>query len=480
MVVGLLAACSGSGDDETGSTTTATNARATTTTAPPATTEAPVEGAADVGDAYFPGLGNGGYDVGSYDLALDVDPTGGGSIAGTATIEATAAQALASFNLDLVGLEVTSVTVDGATAVVGRDGRELRVQPATPIASGDAFEVVVGYAGTPAPIPSGVELLPEVGWFDLPGDSGGYVLSQPSGAATWFPVNDHPADKATYTFHITVPEGMEAAAHGVLEGSTTANGRTTWTWRMDDPMASYLAIAVIGQLTFAEPVDVGGVLVRNVFADSVAADVGSTFDRQPAMLEFFAEQFGPYPFDAYGAAVVDVSLFVALETQTLSLFGRDLLGAGELVIAHELAHQWFGNAVSPRTWQDIWLNEGFATYAQWLWFEHRGVAEVAEQAREAHAHLADTGAGDLPPGDPGAEDLFHPSVYERGALTLHALRATVGDEPFFEILRRWVAERSGGAATTADFVATAESVSGAELDPLFQEWLYAPSLPALP
>ena len=476
--VAALVACSGGGDGQGAATTT--SARPTTTAVATTTTEAAVEGAASLGDPYYPGLGNAGYDVASYDLALDVDPTGDGALDGVATIEATATETLSSFHLDLAGLEVASVTIDDVPAVTTREGAELRIEAPAALAAGTAFTTVVRYRGTPQPVDSGVDVLPDVGWFDLPGDAGSYVLSEPAGASTWFPVNDHPADKATYTFRVTVPEGMEAAANGVLDGSETAGGRTTWTWRMDDPMASYLAIVVIGQLTFEDAGSAAGVPIRNVYADAVAASAGRTFARQGEMLEFFAGQFGPYPFDAYGAVVVDADLFVALETQTMALFGRDILGGGELVVAHELAHQWFGNAVSPATWQDIWLNEGFATYAQWLWFEHRGLMTVAASAGEAHDQLARSGLGDLPPGDPGVEGLFHPSVYERGALTLHALRNAIGDDAFFATLRQWVADHSGGAASTADFQSLAEQVSSTDLQALFDEWVYAPELPALP
>jgi aminopeptidase N len=484
IVAGLATTVASCGGGDPADQSTTTTVEATPSSSPTTTTAAPVvaaDGATGVGDPYYPELGNGGYDVESYDLALDVDPTGAGRIDGVATIEATATESLTSFTLDLSGLEVAGVTVDGAEAAVSRDGLELRVEPASPIAAGARFSTVVRYGGTPRVVDSGVEVLPDVGWFDLPGDAGSYVLSEPSGAATWYPVNDHPSDKATYTFRIAVPEGMEAAANGVLSGSSTAGGRTTFTWEMAEPMASYLAIVVVGQLTFQDAgTAADGTVIRNVFADAVVGQVGDTFARQGAMVDFFATQFGPYPFDAYGAVVVDRMLFVALETQTLSLFGTDILGGGELVVAHELAHQWFGNAVTLSTWQDIWLNEGFATYAQWLWFEHRGIAPVDELAAEAHAGLAGSGLGDLPPGDPGVDGLFSPSVYDRGALTLHALRATIGDDAFFATLRRWVADLSGGAASTADFQAIAEAESGADLDALFQEWLYASALPALP
>jgi aminopeptidase N len=476
FLAGAASACGG-GDGRSSPATAGTAGGAGTTTT---TSVAPAAGEPGVGDPYFPALGNGGYDVDAYDLALDVDPTGAGRLTGVATIEATAVEALSSFHLDLDGLEVRSVMVDGEEAAFRRDGPELRIDPADPLAAGAGFTTVVRYDGAPRPSRSGVELLPDVGWFDLAGDAGSYVLAEPSGAATWFPANDHPSDKATFTFRVTVPAGLAVAANGTLQGSRTDAGRTTWTWRMDDPMATYLATVVVGDLVLTEPVQVGGVTIRNAFAEAHVAAATATFALQPEMLEVFVEAFGPYPFDEYGAVVVDADLFVALETQTLSLFGRDMLGGGEAVIAHELAHQWFGNAVSPATWRDIWLNEGFATYAQWLWADHRGQATVDALAAEAHGRLADDGTGDVPPGDPGAADLFHPSVYERGALALHALRAEVGDDAFWATLRRWVADHAGASASTDDFLAVAGAVAGEDVEPFMSEWLYAPELPDLP
>ncbi|MGH9137189.1 MAG: M1 family metallopeptidase [Acidimicrobiales bacterium] len=430
-----------------------------------------------VGDPYFPGLGNGGYDVRSYDVALSVDPATG-RISGVTTAAATATQSLSSFTLDLVGLEVAAITVDDESAAFERADRELRVKPESPIESGDDFTVAVTYAGDPEPVVS--EALGAVGWTDI--DDGSFVLSEPEGGATWFPVNDHPVDKATYRFLITVPEGTEAAANGVLtEERDNGDGTTTWIWTMDDPMASYLATVVIGDLIFEEEEEgPAGVAIRNVYMEDVADAASAVFERQGEMIDFFDDLFGPYPFDVYGAVVVDVGLGLALETQTLSLFGRDIVSAGsaaEFVVAHELAHQWFGNSVSLRTWQDIWLNEGFSTYAEWLWLDHDGDTPLDVQVREARQFLRSTGSDDVIIGDPGAADLFALAVYDRGALTLHALRTTVGDDAFFVTMQRWAADFAHGNATTADFVALAESVSGAELDEFFDAWLFRPGLP---
>jgi aminopeptidase N len=243
---------------------------------------------------------------------------------------------------------------------------------------------------------------------------------------------------------------------------------------MEQPMATYLAQLAIGQFTLTSVVGPGGVEIRNAFADAVVG-VAPAFDEQAAMLEFFSTQFGPYPFDAYGALVVNVPIGLALETQTLSLFGSSFLD--EVIVAHELAHQWFGDSVTPSAWQDIWLNEGFATYAQWLWLEHDGGPPVAEQAAASHAGL---GGGGVAPGDPGPTRLFDPAVYERGALTLHALRRAIGEEGFAAVLRGWATQRRGANGSTEDFVALAEEVSGQQLDELFDAWLLGEELPPLP
>lgn len=467
-----LAACSGD-EARTRAPSPSASVPSTSTT----TTAAPLDAldaAAGAGDPYFPELGAAGIDVERYDLALTV-PADGSTIDGVATLTITATEDLASFTLDLLGFDVRLATVDGEDAAIERDGRTLRLRPPAPIPAGRTFEAQVHYRGAPEPVTT--PPLGDVGWLTYPG--GSYVIGEPEGAATWFPADDHPEDKATFRFRIDVPDGVEAVANGVLVERTA----TRFVWEMRQPMATYLASVAIGQFVLTEEPGPGGVTIRNAFADRVAARAASTFADQPAMLAFFAERFGPYPFEAYGALVVEPELGLALESQTLSLFGASIIGGGarsEAIVAHELAHQWFGDSVTPADWRDIWLNEGFATYAQWLWTAHDGGPTLDEAAAEAHRGLAESGAGDLPPGDPGPDQLFHPSVYERGALTLHALRRAIGDGAFDQVLRRWAAEHAGANATTADLVELAEAVSGSDLDPLFASWLYAEELPPLP
>jgi aminopeptidase N len=432
---------------------------------------APVDGATGVGDPYYPDTGNGGYDVTHYDLALTWRPAEQ-RMDGVATISATATEDLASFALDAVGLDVASVTVDGSPAAAEPSGeRDLVVTPAVPIDRDDEVTVVVTYSATPQTL-AGIDFL-EPGWVSDGQEV--YVAFEPHGAATLFPSNDHPSDKATYTFHVTAPQGLDVAANGLLQESVPGDGVTTWVYDAPDPMATYLVQLVIADLEFVETTGPNGVPVRHAFDADVGGLAEGPMARTGEMIDLYDDLFGPYPFVAYGSVVVDEPLGFALETQTLSLFGTDA-AMSESVIAHELAHQWFGDAVSPATWQEIWLNEGFATYAELLWQEHNGIGgpdTFADSYRRGSSLL------DLPPADPGADQLFAPSVYDRGALTLYVLDETVGRETFLAILRTWVERHDDGNGSTAEFEALAEEVSGQELTALFDAWLRAPEMPAL-
>ncbi len=436
--------------------------------------------AAGIGDDYFPELGNPGYDVAHYTLDLDFDPATGRLEAET-TIEALATEALTSINLDFARLDVERVSVDGSAADFGGVGEDLVVVPGAPIAAGEAFVVAVGYSGVPAAaastaIPFGV------GWLDS-GTGQSYVVAEPDAAHTWFPGNDHPLDKATFTFRITVPDGVTAAANGTLVDELDAGGGTTWVWEMDRPMATYLATVVIGDFTIVRDADASvdaGIPIRHVLPGSTTVADWPGLERQGEMVAFLSELFGPYPFDRYGIAIVD-GFGAALENQTLSLFDTNLATSAffEDVLIHELAHQWYGDSVSPASWRDIWLNEGFASYAEWLWLEREAGREELEAGIAAERMLF-ASAGFPPPGDPPPGDLFNASVYRVGAMTLHAFRLTVGDDAFFETLRRYAADFRDANASTEDFVSLAEDVSAMELDGLFDAWLYDPDVPAFP
>jgi aminopeptidase N len=273
------------------------------------------------------------------------------------------------------------------------------------------------------------------------------------------------------------------AANGVLE-DTLDNGATkTYVWDMNDPMATYLATLEIGDYVVQESEGPGGLPIRNYFPRDLEDQAEYDFARSADMLAFYSDTFGPYPFDAYGVVVVDTTLGFALESQTMILMGREQVTGrreSEETIAHEMAHQWFGDSVTIADWPDIWLNEGFATYASWLWTEHDQGEEYFQAAVDRVYQFVQARRNFVPPGDPPANDLFNVGVYYRGALTLHALRLTVGDDAFFQILKTYYERFQGGNATTEDFIAVAEEVSGQDLTDLFDAWLYNDELPALP
>ncbi|NDJ78724.1 MAG: M1 family metallopeptidase [Chloroflexi bacterium] len=325
-------------------------------------------GADGLGDPFYPQMGNGGYDALHYTLDLTTD-VASGELSGAVTLEAVSTQELRTFNLDFTGFDVSAVTLNGELVDYDRQNGELIVVPLVPLPDDEEFTVGVTYSGIPQQA-EGALFGGIGGWFNY-GD-GTYVASEPMGAAAWYPGNDHPLDKATYTIRVTVPEQYVVAANGLLQEVIDGDDTLTYVWEADDPIASYLVTVNIAEFVLEEDESPNGVPIRNYYAANLAEVASPKFANTGEMIELFGELFGPYPFDVYGVAVIDASFGFALETQTLSIFSRTWLSGGNIdeVVAHELAHQWFGNSVSLSRWQDIWLNEGFATYASWLWYEH--------------------------------------------------------------------------------------------------------------
>jgi hypothetical protein len=649
-------------------------------------------GAAGIGDPYFPLDGNGGYNVRHYLLDVTYNPRTN-VLNGVTTIRARATQNLSRFNLDFDGLRVLSITVDGRPASWSRNRGELRVTPARGIFDTRFFTVVVRYRGVPQTIE---DVFGTSGFLHT--DDGTVVIGQPHVASYWYPVNDHPSDKATYRFKITVPNGLEAIANGALQNRFTAGGWTTWTWQAREPMASYLTTATIGQfdlrayegtisgnktirywdaidpdlfdpvavprtgnqfaysqqsepsykrlsrtisvpsggarLSFsvdkdteaswdfvfveARPVgtnnwttlrDLNGHTSRDtgfscpfwhtlhpflahyqtdngdgtcssrgttgvwwaasgfdggwerwrvdlsryagrdvqvsityasddifqahgVFVDDIVVSTGqgttsfendgnpldgwtvpgappgsqpnpndwivataadsptnfgpvarNSFARQNEILNFLSQKFGPYPLGVAGGIVDDdPRVQFALENQTRPIYSKFFFyspESGDEVVVHELAHQWYGDSLAVLRWQHIWLNEGFATYAEWLWSEREGLGTAQEIFDDFYSIPADDPLWSLVIGDPGPDQLFDFPVYFRGAMTLHQLRREVGDADFFRILRTWASSQRNGYVTTSEFIAHAEHVSGENLDALFDAWVFTGSKPAL-
>jgi aminopeptidase N len=437
-------------------------------------------GAPGIGDPYFPLEGNGGYDVGHYDLSFSYDPATD-RLDALNKITARATQNLSRFDLDLQQLTVKGVDVNDQKAAFSRDGQELVITPSKGITAGSRFTVNIRYAGVPETIVGSPIVFGSPYGFIHTND-GAFMGDEPNATSTWIPLNDHPSDKATWTFHVTVPAGLEVIANGRLVRHSESGAESTWVWDEPYPMSNYLATAGIGQWDFKTGTTPGGI------PETVGLDP-SLLQNQPDAMDFFYnttaeatdlwnDTFGPYPFDSTGAIADNAtyngqSIGFSLETQTRPLYSAV---RSTSTIAHELAHQWFGDSVSVRTWQHIWLNEGFATFAQYLWDEHTGVRTAHEDFVRDYNRFPDS-FWQLRIGDPQRDTMFNNAVYRRGAMTLQALREKIGDGPFFQILRTWTDQHRYGTATTEEFIDLCEEISGQDLSNFFQVWLYTPGKP---
>ncbi|MFE7414392.1 M1 family metallopeptidase [Streptomyces laurentii] len=438
-----------------------------------------------VGDRLFPYLGNPGYDVLTYDIALAYPGRNDRPLAGVTHIRAVTTADLERVNLDFTHGTVSSVTVDGRRADFVSSDEDLVITPAAPLDRGRVVDITVTHTSDPRG----------------PADSGGWVrtsdglamANQADAAHRVFPCNDHPSDKAFFTFRITAPDRLTVVANGLPGGRERLGGRTTWTYRTAHPMATELAQVSIGDSTVLHRAGPHGLHVRDVVRTADRELLEPWLKDTPRHVEWMEGLVGPYPFENYGLVVADADTGFELETQTLSLFERRLFAESRYpawyirsVMVHELSHQWFGDSVSPRVWSDVWLNEGHATWYEARYAEQHGGPTLEARMKAAYAFSdqwrADGGPPAFPkPPVPGDKiSIFRPVVYDGAALALYALRTEIGTEAFDRLERRWVAEHRDGTATTADFEALAAEVSGRDLGRFFDAWLYGTTTPPMP
>ncbi|GAQ63911.1 M1 family metallopeptidase [Streptomyces scabiei] len=439
-----------------------------------------------VGDRLFPHLGNPGYDVRSYDLAFSYPGGNREPLTAVTTIDARTTSRLERINLDFSHGKVGSVEVDGEPAAFTSAGEDLVITPREPLPEGSRTRITVRHTSDPV-YPQGVE----GGWLQTA--DGLAMANQADAAHVVFPCNDHPSDKAMFTVRVTVPDGYTAVSNGLATRTDRAAGTTTWTYRTQHPMATELAQVSIGRSAVVRRTGPHGLPVRDVVPAKDREKLEPWLEKTPAQIEWMEGKVGPYPFETYGVLIAEAQTGFELETQTLSLFERELFVRPEYprwyvesIMVHELAHQWFGNSVSPRTWSDLWLNEGHAT-----WYEALYAEEVAGRTLEARMKAA-YGASDRwraaggPPAAPKEPrdgqkiGIFRANVYDGAALFLYALRQEIGAPAFDRLQRAWVTVHRDGVASTADFRDLASVIAGRDLGAFFHAWLYEVRTPPMP
>jgi aminopeptidase N len=453
-----------------------------TATPPQAARGRPEPGAPGLGDRLYPRLGNGGYDVRAYDVSLDYRRRDR-PLAAVTRIDAVATQDLSRFDLDFAHGTVRAVRVDGRPAAFRTAKGELVVTPARPVPLGRTMRVEVTHTSDP----SGGRR--HGGWITTP--DGLAMAGQPADTHRVFPCNDHPSDKAAFTFHVTAPKALTVVASGLPRGTVPAgHGRTTWTYRLDHPMAPEVAQIAIGDAAVVRRTGPHGLPLRDVVPRHDTAAVAPLLAGTPRQITWMERRLGRFPFATYGILGVEAGTGFELETQTLSLFERRVLLAPEALAAplmvHELAHQWFGDSVTPATWSDLWLNEGHATWYQWTYAAHHYGVDLERRARSAYASDQEARRAGGPPAaprPPGASNrlgIFRANVYNGGALALYALRRRIGAPAFARLERLWVRRYRDATATTADFTALASEVSGRDQRAFLHRWLHGRTTPPMP
>lgn len=421
------------------------------------------------GDAYAPELGNLGYEVARYDLRVALDPDQAGII-GQATLTAHATlPELAWVSLDFVGFAVRQVQVNGVAGTHQRVGRKLWVRLPAVLAKGEAFALTVAYDGEPV-----CEKSPFVPFIDhlglQRGEGAAFAVCEPDGARYWFPCNDHPTDKAVFHVEVAVPAGLTGVSNGVLLATRLAEpdalgvGKAgdVFVWEMRQPMATYLATVVAARLVRVEGRSPAGVKLRHYVPAALAPAYAAMNPRIGVAVDWMGKQFCPYPFDAFGYVVVP-GFGNAFEAQSMVIMGLPT-AMDEDTLIHELAHQWFGNWVTPASWQDMWFNEGFAVFLASRAWPARGLG------------LPEVGVAAVPPsrhplGHPPRRQLFGQVTYEKGADMVAALRQEMGEAALMRGLAGVMARYGGRSMTRTEFEQAMADAAGRPLTAFFARWL---------
>lgn len=470
-----------------------------------ATAVEPIDGAQTAGDSLFPNVGNGGYDAKNYNVAIAWTPgetLADANVAGTSTMTATADVPLKSFSMDFEGMEIDSVTVNGAPAEWTRiiDAEAIKyklvVTPTTPVSG--TFDTTVVYHGIPESHTDADDS--SEGW-NVTSD-GASFLGQPIGAMTGYPHNDTPSDKATYTFSVDIPATITNAA-GTGTAAVASNGelvsnvpsadgtRRTWAWREKKQMASELAFISIGKYDVIQSeitLSDGRTIPEWSFMDSAlsAANKSLIVNRRAQLqtiIQNLETMYGPYPGNSVGVVIdtVPSGINYALETQDRPFFPSANSVNGSTLI-HELTHQWYGDNVSPKVWNDIWINEGMATWGPTYYNNTFGTSTTTTETsyfNSWNSRAATSSSWAIAPaGMTDSATLYDYQTYTRGAQMWEALRESIGDTAFFTFVKRWQSDYAGQSKGAAEFEALAEEISGRDLTAFFQDWIYDADKPA--
>jgi hypothetical protein len=465
-------------------------------------------GARGLNDPLLPQIGNGGYDAQHYDINLDYDPAANSFSTARVTMSATATQDLSEFSLDFQDLPVDEVLVDGAHATFSQVGAptalpgggtqpmKLVVDPASGITSGSTFTVEVDYHGAPQVFtdPDGSE----EGWITNTGGSS-FVVGEPMGSQAWFPSNNHPSDKATFSTSVTVPSGYTALGVGELDSATDSAGKTTWSWSEDDPTATYLVTASVASTPLPAQFSQSHVALADgrslpiydtvaTSAVPVIAGIQSLTGQDKSMIDSLAAHYGAYPLDSYGSFWdQNPAVGYELEVQTKSHFSTAPVPASTYL--HELSHQWWGDSVTLHDWNDVWHNEGWAQLSEWIWGADSG-SDPSTPPQHFDSSYSGASASDwkTPPatldGDPAKMFASFPT-YERPGMMLEGFREIIGVDAFDDFAKSLQTTFAHGNIDTPQFIDFAKQHSGLStaqlprLDDYFQQWLYGTTKPTI-
>lgn len=439
-----------------------------------------------IGDRLYPTLGNPGYDVRSYDLSFTYSGDNRKPLAAVTTINARTTQRLERVNLDFAHGTVESVDVNGVPARFTSAGEDLVITPDAPLPRAGLLRITVRHTSDPVS-----DQARQGGWVRT--DDGLAMANQADAAHLVFPCDDHPSEKAMFTVHVSAPDDYTVVANGVPVGTRRTGKTTTWTYRTKHPMATELVQVSIGRSVVLRRTGPHGLPVRDVVPARDRARLEPWLEKTPDQMAWMEKKVGPYPFETYGVLVAQAQTGFELETQTLSLFEKQVFTEPaypkwlvESLMVHELSHQWFGDSVSPRTWSDLWLNEGHATWYEALYADETAHQSMEGRMKAAYALSDSWRASGGPPAAPKAPKpgqkigIFRPNVYDGAALVLYALRQEIGTAAFERLERAWVALHHDSTATTADFARLASGIAGRDLGAFFKDWLFGAKTPPMP